>query len=201
MDKPKHHVIFLGAGASASSGYPLGNGLRLMLSSKNRLLSSLRNERSELATGSVHSYVDGFASAMSLFREGGFTTVDEFSKLSSDKNASHPREMKKLVQLALGLHNPEDTFENSDYYGFIQCLFEPGELNTLRKDITILSYNYDIYLDYLLLRAFKRRQTIANIQPNAVLWPNKLTSGFFKMDDTAWTKDTAGFNYFKLHGS
>jgi hypothetical protein len=31
------HVIFLGAGASASSGYPMGNGLSILLSSWSKL--------------------------------------------------------------------------------------------------------------------------------------------------------------------
>ena len=36
------HVIFLGAGASKGSGYPLANGLRLLISSRKQWEAALR---------------------------------------------------------------------------------------------------------------------------------------------------------------
>lgn len=129
--------------------------------------------------------------------------MDEFSKLASEGYQEHVQNMKKLMRIALSLHNPEDKFHESDYYPFIQRLFREDNLTDLRSDITVLTYNYDCYLDFLLLEAFRHRQKLsASPQELNDFLCSKLTSGFFNPKaDGNCAKQTQGFNYFKLHGS
>jgi hypothetical protein len=42
MSKGQHQVIFLGAGASATSGYPIGQELRLRMASEKHFEQELR---------------------------------------------------------------------------------------------------------------------------------------------------------------
>ena len=105
------------------------------------------------------------------------------------------------MRLALALHNPEEMFDKSDYYPFIQRLFDKN-LYLLRPDITIISFNYDCYLEYLMLRACRQRQKLS---PDGVklddLGIANITSGFFDPPSSFdWANHTQ-FKYFKLHGS
>ena len=61
--------------------------------------------------------------------------------------------MKRLTRLGLSLHNPEEKFHESDYYPFIQRLFDEQTLYSLKPNTTVISFNYDCYLEYLLLKA------------------------------------------------
>ena len=107
------------------------------------------------------------------------------------------------MRIVLSIHNPEEKFHESDYYSFIQRLFRDDKLDELRPDITVITYNYDCYLDFLLLEAFRHRQQLSeNPQEVNDFWSGKLTSGFFNpAGDRDWESQTQGFNYFKLHGS
>src|SRR3954463_14287584 len=123
------HVIFLGAGASKGSGYPLANELRLWLSSQDYYsqkalkLNRRASAMSELG-GMVSDFFQANEAAVTFFRKGGFATVDEFCKLSfGHGTTNHAAAMRFMTRAALGLFNPEDSFENSEYYGFVQALF------------------------------------------------------------------------------
>jgi hypothetical protein len=201
------HVIFLGAGASVNSGYPTGEKLRLRLSSLEHFKRDLE-ENGIQTTGAPAEYICGsrclehfgeFAESIELFRYGGFGTVDEFSKSASLNYPDGVQDMKRLMRLAFCFHNPEEKFHESDYYPFLQRLFK-DDLCSLRGELTVLSYNYDCYLDYLLLRAYRRRRmSSGNSMPNDDL-KNTLTSGFFDPTLTSWTQPER-FRYLKLHGS
>jgi hypothetical protein len=91
VTKPKH-VIILGAGASASSGYPVGNDLRLSMSStkalEDRIRKALENAGDVDRLGIVkqfHQWIKPLEKALKLFREGNFATVDEFCRLAGRK--------------------------------------------------------------------------------------------------------------------
>ncbi len=83
------HVIFLGAGASHTSGYPLAADLRVILSSPERFRLHFNDKIEKLGhiglpnkfelTDKLEKAYAGFKDAVQLFREGGFATVDEFS--------------------------------------------------------------------------------------------------------------------------
>ncbi|HEY4414909.1 MAG TPA: hypothetical protein VGO57_04375 [Verrucomicrobiae bacterium] len=196
------HVIFLGAGASASSGYPIGNELRLQISSETHLKAALKKsiQNEDVISSCLNFYRQ--SKAIEIFREGCFGTVDEFSKLASRTYQRNLEEMKKLMQLAFSIHNPEDNFHESDYYSFIQRLFNDKSLSTLKPEVTVISYNYDCYLDFLLLRAYQQRQKLSGDKGDVgIFMKNKLTSGFAEPLDLSWATQTANFNYFKLHGS
>jgi hypothetical protein len=200
-----NHVIFLGAGASYTSGYPVGQELRLSMTSKNHFQTKVEKVfgKNSRAIKTLLAYFGNFTESIDLLRHGGFATVDEFGKLASGGYQNHVQNMKKLMRFVLSLHNPEEAFHESDYYPFIQRLFMEDELHRLKPGLTIITFNYDCYLDFLLLEAFRYRQRISdNPQEINDWWSSKLTSGFFKPDNQIdWARQTEGFNYFKLHGS
>lgn len=199
-----NHVIFLGAGASFTSGYPIGTGLRLRMSCPSHLgrelLKVVREETS--AHTAAREFFSAFSDAIRLFRKGGFGTVDEFSRLAAISAPEHVQDMKRLMRLIFALHNPEEAFHESDYYPFIQRLFD-GNLYELKRHITLITFNYDCYLEYLLLTAFHERQKLTENGSTVELWKkNKLTGGFWKPSkDLDWAAQNLGFNLFKLHGS
>lgn len=114
-----------------------------------------------------------------LFRDGAFATVDEFSNLAGSQYPREVQALKKRLRFALGLHNPEDKFEDSDYYPFIQKLFRGGVF-PLRNDVAILTFNYDPYLPFLLRRAVQVRYKSAGEEDkiNRQHLLTRLTSGF-----------------------
>ena len=199
----RNHVIFLGAGASDSSGYPIGNKLRLRISCQKHLSAALHQD-GKIDAETISACVNHASNseAVEVFRHGGFGTVDEFSKLASENYPQHVQDMKKLMRLAFAVHNPEDKFQESDYYPFIQRLFRDDDLSNLKSHITVISFNYDCYLEYLLLTAYQHRQKLSgNDEEISDFYKNKLTSGFYNLNDLEWAEQNANFNYFKLHGS
>lgn len=208
--EPGKHVIFLGAGASASSGYPLANDLRLRISAYPELMDALNQgmkscdgsgqpsgpELHEKLKALYHSHA--YKHSIDVFRNGCFGSLDEFCKLMSGQEAGDTiPKMKRLTYLALSLTNPEDGFEQSDYYPFVQRLF-CEDLKTPREDITIISFNYDVYLDYLLLRAWSTR-TGRILDPTQ---KNQATGGFAVPSDRQWLNGNLDrFRLIKLHGS
>jgi hypothetical protein len=221
MKSLQKHVIFLGAGASASSGYPLADALRLRLSSAKQLISDFEQltknsnpaltykpmDQERLGERKICKEIfEQFQQTIEQFRHGGFGSVDEFSKLAStsagDQFLFLAQEMKKLMKLALSLHNPELIFEKSDYYPFVQRLFDENKMSSLKHSITIISYNYDCYLEYLLLKAQAYRNRVAGREPPNDGLKNRLSSGFFKPSDLDGLKHPdQQFKHFKLHGS
>jgi hypothetical protein len=217
------HVIFLGAGASYGSGYPLANGLRLLISSRKKWEEAVaqyeakHNVVSRPIVTMAMSYYDRHREALELFRNGGFATLDEFCKLAG--GFSFQREIKglrSLVRGALGLFNPEEHFEKSEYYGFVQSLFK-DDLLSLREDITVLTYNYDPYLEFLLYRALENRFRVTQKDKTYISNEkdllrlkdyqrslNAVTSGLFSYEDLSWLSHEPtkpAFCVLKLHGS
>src|SRR5690242_15893149 len=142
------HVIFLGAGASKGSGYPLANDLRLLMSSRRKWIETLRKyEGQRFGIGTPLTelgipFWDANEPALRLFREGGFATLDEFCKLAGPQYQNEIMGLRCLARAALGIFNPEEQFEQSEYYSLVQALFRE-DLFSLRDDVSILTYNYD----------------------------------------------------------
>lgn len=151
--------------------------------------------------GRYLGFFEEFKSEIDLFRYGGFATVDEFSRLASSKYPEQAHAMKQLMRLAFSFHNPEDKFHESEYYSFLQRLFK-ADLYSLREDVTVISYNYDCYLDFLLTRALTHRKHLhhGKNEELTALETNILTSGFDNPRDIEWA-ESKGFKYLKLHGS
>ena len=146
------HVIFLGAGASVSSGYPVANRLRLLLSSESHFLSWVKECIPKAPDGTrlvTAEFFNTFQPSVDLFRRGGFASVDEFCRLISDQHKPdggerdlvHVENMRWLTRAVLGVLNPKDKFEESEYYPFVQKLFRADSLAAFRDDISILSFN------------------------------------------------------------
>ncbi len=191
-----------------SSGYPSAEQLRLLMTSRLALRDKLEQHCPELSEKERPSIRHGIwdrmqkteAQAIQLFRNGGFASVDEFSKLAQKgKYAKFVPALKSLMRIALALHNPEIRFHESDYYPFLQSLFQADEAR-LREDITILSFNYDTYLEYLLARAYSVRRDVDQARLDAHDQAiNAVYSGFQNIDDKGWTG--LKFKVLKLHGS
>jgi hypothetical protein len=221
--KKGKHVIFLGAGASKQSGYPLANDLRLLISSRKKWEEALAGyeDKQKLVgrpiTAIGMNYWDKHADALNLFRNGGFATIDEFCKLAGGFSFQKEiHDLRCLVRAALGLFNPEENFEKSEYYGFIQSLFK-NDLLSLREDLTVLTYNYDPYLEFLLHRAVEHRFQVVGRGKSFVVSSGDLaesseqnnvlravTSGFGSVGEQKWLGDEntkPSFCVLKLHGS
>jgi len=224
------HVIFLGAGASHGSGYPLANGLRLLISSRRNWEKALLDYGNKLDPN--HSglrsldlrmtdiglpFWEKHIQALTLFRNGGFATLDEFCLLAGQQFQNEINGLRRLVRAALGLFNPEDHFEDSEYYAFIQALFK-DDLISLREDLSVLTYNYDPYLEFLLHRALVHRTQIRGTGQPAYLIEKEdfahkenyskalggATSGFGSSNNLTWLeedKTQPSFCLLKLHGS
>jgi hypothetical protein len=116
--KKGKHIIFLGAGASKQSGYPLANDLRLLISSRKKWEEALveYEDKHKLSNRSVSTlgvnYWDNHVDALNLFRKGGFATIDEFCKLAGGFSFQNEiNNLRCLLRAALGLFNPEENFE------------------------------------------------------------------------------------------
>jgi hypothetical protein len=180
MATSEKHVIIFGAGASVTSGYPMADRLRLLMSSE----VALREEIASLGAGYDKGEISGILetvrspeiqNALRVFRSGGFATVDEFSKLAYRTYPKEVQLMKRLLRFVLSLRDPEANFHRSDYYPFIQRLFV-NNLFPLRTDVAILTFNYDPYLAYLLSNAYRTRAEAAGVKQVEGL--DALTSGF-----------------------
>jgi hypothetical protein len=153
-NKPGKHVIFLGAGASISSGYPSAVDLRKLLSSEASFVSHVEKHLGEGRGGGKAQEVAFKASffqhhhstTLENFRFGGYGTLDEFCYLAKGSRSHDIQKLKALMAFALAAINPELTFEDSDYYPFVQRLFEPNS-DRLRSDICIINFNYDPILN------------------------------------------------------
>jgi hypothetical protein len=203
------HVIFLGAGASSASCYPLASELRLLLSSEHHFESWMwkcfpgNREAVDLAK----NYFSTFKRCVLLFHEGAFASVDEFCRLVSGKGrGDEVAQMRFLTRAALGALNPEAEFDTlgnypfikSEYYPLVQNLFS-HDLATLRQDVSVLDFNYDPCLEFLLWRAWSIRN--GGQLPDSDT-ANSMTSGFHNLQDGAWAaSDQSRLYLLKLHGS
>lgn len=195
------HVIILGAGASCTSGYPLADRLRVLMSSEKDFQAELirllpKDMLTPLLEGSL--FFRPNQEAIDLFRHSGFATIDEFSKLAGRRYQKEIQELKKLLRFVLSLHNPEDDFTRSDYYQFVQKLFL-SDLASLREDIAIFTFNYDPYLPYLLVKAYHIRCQTAGIKADHQV-EDAITSGFACRLGRA-IEDGNGLCVLQLHGS
>ena len=202
--KTPKHVIILGAGASASSGYPVGNDLRLWMSSPRSLRERIEVVLKKgvdadrlLILQHFDEWIKPVEKALQLFREGDFASVDEFCRLAGNRLENEVKQLKKVLRLALSIHDPEDHYEQSDYYGFVQRLFQPN-LVDLRDDVVVLSFKYDVYLEFLLRRAAGIRQEVTKGKSHTEL--DLLTSGFSNRN-IQLIEGTDKFCLLKLHGA
>ena len=202
------HVIFLGAGASKASCYPVASDLRLLLSSKHHFESWMWKcfPGNREAVNLALKHFSTFESSVMLFRNGGFASVDEFCRLVSGQDRRVEVEhMRLLTRAVLGALNPEDEFESLGQYPFVQSEYYPlvqklfcEDLKSLYEGVSILSFNYDPYLEFLLRRAWAIRN---GGLPDSDIG-NSITSGFHNYQDAAWAKpDKRRLYLLKLHGS
>jgi hypothetical protein len=219
------HVIILGAGASKSSGYPLaakslGNPkpndpslreippLREILSSDDCFGKYVEKELGNLdSKGHVkETLVGAFKSLLGtregrLFQTTSYKTVDEFSFSLRNNQGYHAlvNQLKRFTSVVFAVHDPIRGQSNNqpDYVTFVQKLFnEQG--HDLREDISVLTYNYDPYLEFVLSGQFKNRREVAGRDSPKI--PTALLSDFGDRDADGLLGG-AGFCLLKLHGT
>jgi len=210
MPTPKKHVIILGAGASITSGYPDANWLTVLMCDRqtffNEFISRAKTEGEQnperwLENSTVRKYYDSFNQTVQLLRSGDFATMDELSNLvMGGQHSSEILKLKKLMRFVFALNNPDLThWPKSDYRALIHALFE--RKSQLRDDISIISFNYDSYFEYRLLRALQARLQVRPVSAEeAQRMSQAVTSGFLYPTDLEWIK-TPGFCHIKLHGT
>lgn len=202
------HVIFLGAGASISSGYPLAKHLTLLMADgrtrEDTLKHRLIDESDPVCIDDLLRMFRGFELEATIFlREGCFETMDSLGHFCAGRGRSNliPN-LKRLMRFCLSIHNPlEENFGTSDYIGFVQALLRKDP-ESPDKDVAILSFNYDPLLDYLLYLAVWQRGNLKD--PSNPLRPESslacsVTSGFSKPKNLEWLAEE-GFCHLKLHG-
>ena len=208
--KRQKHVIFLGAGASASSGYPLANDLRIRMCDRESFEHHVKErlDIEDMAPGDFYPLreqarrlFNDYGKASALLKAGAFGTMDELSQLAS--GGSHHGEilqLKKLLRLVFALENPQMFgYGKSDYPVFVNALFQ--QKACLRDDVSVLSFNYGPFLEYTLFNAVKTRCAIGTV-PKEIreLAFQASTSGFHNLDDLTWIEQ-GGFCHLKLHGT
>jgi hypothetical protein len=209
--KPKKHVIFLGAGASVTSGYPDANRLSVLMCDRwtffreiaNRFQAEGEEHAQQFVYGksALSTYYKSFQKSVQLLRDGDFATMDELSNLArGGRHSSEIQNLKKLMRFVFALNNPDFTYwARSDYRALIQALFERG--SELRSDISVISFNYDPYLEYRLLRAQRARAIVRPVSTElSKRMEQAAASGFLDPTDVEWTRPS-GFCHLKLHGT
>jgi hypothetical protein len=204
---PKKHVIFIGAGASASVGYPLAVQLKDSMCNPGAFRNALHAAFSADGDGDKgferHSVITEYqrlSEAAALLRDGGFNTMDELSNFALEGGHTKLiRQLKKLMRLILAIPNPHRYGAGqSDYEIAIPKLIGPSGL---RDDIVIVSFNYDVFLDFKLVRAFAARSKLRPEYAKRSSYAlQALASGFMNPDDVSWLSEN-GPCHLKLHGA
>jgi hypothetical protein len=198
-------VLILGAGASETSGYPLANELALLMCDERSFRDKLRRQFAEEGFYDENaSYENAFASvqleskAAATLRSSDFETMDQLSRhVAGGEHAHIARGLKILMRLVLAIHNPDKShYGTSDYRKLVNRVLEGAHP---RQDTTIISLNYDPYLEYRLFRAFRSRSVGTTGGEEAHHIAQAIHSGFLKPDDLRWLA-LDGFCHLKLHG-
>lgn len=154
-------VLILGAGASAPYGYPLGDSL------KNKIISLVgrkANEDSDWFQNLIYP-IDIFTDFATKLRSSRQPSIDSFL-------ANQTNDFSEIGKLAISeiiiksehqkiLENPRlmgtdrylSTDPKDDWYSYlIEHLFK-GDLGNVHKNIGIISYNYDRFLEATLMQS------------------------------------------------
>jgi hypothetical protein len=176
----KTDVIFLGAGASLSAGFPTNKDLTnyiiykmsettRFLPYENRTVVKLDLPK-ELAS-------DGWENLKASLRKSAFLSVDEFCQLANRDPAIVAR-MKRLLRVALFDHTL-DWFLNNDYRTFVESLFLKPASTELNSRFTVVNFNYDGLLGKLLTDAVSERCALAGTEPPTETKLAGLAGGYY----------------------
>ena len=116
----------------------------------------------------IRTYYDSFAQTVRLLRSGDFATMDELSNLATGgQHSGEILKLKTLMRFVLALTNPElSHWPKSDYRSLIHALFQ-GK-SQIREDVSIISFNYDPYFEFRLLRALRARTQVRPVSDEYV---------------------------------
>jgi len=204
------HVIILGAGASATSGYPIARHLTKLMADRvhfRKYVTELigRDEHDQVGEQGLLNITLGefnaFEPVSKLLKLGSFATMDELSNLAfGGERAGDILQLKRWLRYIFGLDNPQIWhWGSSDYPPFINAVFQGNEIP--RDDICVLSFNYDPYLEYLFMAALEARHSLRVVDEKKKRYLQQAaTSGFFDLNDLGWLLED-GFTHLKLHGT
>jgi hypothetical protein len=163
----KTDVIFLGAGASLSAGFPtnkdLTNYIIYQMSPNQRFTSSGQTKTSFDQKLAQQIQSDKWPKLKERLRRSGFLSVDEFCQLAKEK-PEMVLDMKRMLRVALFDHT-RGWFQNNDYRTFVESLFVKPASTELNPRFTVVNFNYDGLLGKLLTDSVIERCLVAGKNP------------------------------------
>jgi hypothetical protein len=213
------HVIILGAGASASSGFPLGFELAERTSDAtwipNEIAKAIRNLselRSEVQLDGavseglgliVNPYLKKLSKEFSLMRQCDFDSIDEFGRVARESEFKDSVQRIKLVLrivLSLPIVSQGSAAQDGDYRRFVKMLFDKDY--RLKDDIKVLTFNYDPALEYLLTQRLTARAEVtkAYTPQELLIRRDAIFSGLGSRDESSW-RNKGMLQILKLHGA
>lgn len=147
----------------------------------------------------VRQVREPFKKALELFQDGAYASVDEFGMLAKGQMQKEVQELKRLMTFVLGLVNPRYSYDAA-YFPFVNALFKKDSA-VLRDDISILTFNYDPHLEFMIARGRKVRIEAAGAWKDNIVPTSAILSGFLN-DQKRWHEDDGFFlGTFQAAGS
>jgi hypothetical protein len=154
----KTDVIFLGAGASASAGFPLNEGLA------NYIIYKLPKLKLDPPDDFYHqrweTQPNQWKDLGESLRKTNFLSVDEFCENVQSK-PTDVVEMKRMLRLALFSYSDNWWLHRVEYRRFISTLFDAPR--HLGSQFAVVNFNYDGLFGKLLADAFLERHRSAGV--------------------------------------
>ena len=152
----KTDVIFLGAGASVSAGFPTNVGLTRYLIEELPIRQRCTTvPRGPLSSDTVEQQWRFEAETL---RKANCLSVDEFCELAQPSRGDGLT-LKKMLSLAL-FDKVKDFKRWNDYVKLVDTLFIPRNVN-LDDRLTLVNFNYDGLLGKMLVDAVRHRCKVA----------------------------------------
>src|SRR5688572_9748283 len=137
-------LLIVGAGGSSPYGYPIGSEL------KSHILSYCKNDLVRgllIQCGFAAAEIDSFRSA---FLKSSKPTIDSFL----EDRVDFLKLGKVLIAYAILSNEKEDIFERTNWYQHLFNSIRAKPQVFEKNALSILTYNYDRSLDYLLHSSF-----------------------------------------------
>jgi hypothetical protein len=173
----KTDVIFLGAGASVSAGFPTNEGLTRYIIEELPFRKRVTSVPYDLPPPNfIESQWKRIARDL---REANSLSVDEFCEIAQP-TSGNGMELKRMLSLAL-FDKTAELKQWNDYVKFVYSLFRQGTPD-LDDRFTIVNFNYDGLLGRMLVKAAQRRRMAANKGILAIEGLAALTGGWYGSD-------------------
>jgi hypothetical protein len=190
----KTDVIFLGAGASRSAGFPLNADLARYImydfAGKSRDMVPLRYREPD------RDFLSEWKSIASSLREAQCLSIDEYCRTGQNLLGT-AIEMKQLLRLALYDHRTK-WWQWNEYVPFIYSLFEPSS-HELIAGFTVVNFNYDGLFSKLLTDAVIKRRELKRLPPLSYHQLAPAPGGWYGHGLSDRASEVAGVEKYDIH--